>query len=234
MSRGGDCVRLPAFETRRAAPGRERGPPAGRHWRMSMRRFIASLAAMALLLGLLASSASAAGADPLVSFDAARADVYSGSLLKAAGGASAADLARSFLKSKGRSDATLASLKVESQFTSRGVTFVRLRQYVGGYRIQGAYVRAATDAKGTLVHVISNIVDSRGSYAGTTKTAGQALDASLRKSHANIADRPGVASRSGKTVYFKQTPAFAARPSAERILVARRSGALERGWLVTT
>ena len=77
------------------------------------------------------------------SFDADSAKIYSGALLKGSAGTSAADLTRAFLRGKGKSDATVASLAVDTQFTSRGVTFVRLRQEVSGLRVYGAYVRAA-------------------------------------------------------------------------------------------
>jgi extracellular elastinolytic metalloproteinase len=201
----------------------------------TMRRFLAVLISAALLSGMLVGSvAGASRPDPVVTFDAARATVWSGALLRGGSGVAAADLVRTFLRSKGKSDATVASLKVDNQFTSRGITFVRLRQDVGGLRVHGAYVRAAVNAKGQLVHVISNVVDLRGSAADTAVTAAQALDASLTRNHPNLKERPAIDSAAGKTTYFKKSSAFAARPSAERILVARRSGALERGWLVTT
>ena len=196
-----------------------------------MRRLFTFVAAAALLCSTVIGGVAAAGADPVITFDAARAQVYSGALLK---GASAADLARAFLRSNGKSDATVGSLKVDNQFVSRGITFLRLRQEVGGLRVSGAYVRAAVNAKGQLVHLISNVVDLRGATAGTATTASQALNAALAKNHPDIAQRPGIVARAGKTTYFKKSSAFSARPSAERVLVARQSGALERGWLVST
>ncbi|HEX6474772.1 MAG TPA: M36 family metallopeptidase, partial [Candidatus Limnocylindria bacterium] len=200
-----------------------------------MRRFLAVTISAALLSGMLVGSAAGASKpDPVVTFDASRATVWSGALLRGGSDAAAADLVRKFLRGKGKSDATVASLKVDNQFTSRGITFLQFRQDVGGLRVYGAYVRAAVNGKGQLVHVIANVVDLRGSPAGTAVTAAQALDASLAKNNPNVRDRPAVDSSSGKTTYFKRSPAFAARPSAERVLVARESGALERGWLVTT
>jgi len=199
-----------------------------------MRRSLAVVATVSLLCGLFVGTAAGAKPDPVVTFDAQRATVYSGALLQGGQGLAAADLARAFLHGKGKSDATLASLRVESQFTSRGITFVRLRQEVGGLRVYGAYVNAAVNAKGRLVHLISNVVDIRGSVAGTLTTASDALGASLAKNHPNLTDRPAFEAKTGNTFYFKKSPAFVARPSAERVLVARQSGALERGWLVTT
>ena len=199
-----------------------------------MRRLFSMVAAAALLCGTLAGTAIGARPDPVLTFDAQRADVFAGALLKGSAGTSAADLTRAFLRGNGKSAATVASLKVDNQFTSRGITFLRLRQELAGYRVYGAYVRAAVNAKGQLVHVISNVVDVRGGVAATGTTARQALHAALVKNHPNIADRPGIVSRAGNSVYFKKSGAFSARPSAERVLVARQSGALERGWLVTT
>ena len=196
-----------------------------------MRRLFVVVVAAALLSATIVGSVVGARPDPLRGFDAATANVYSGNLMRAQG-ASAADLARAFLSAQGRSDATIASLKVDSQFTSRGVTFVRMRQEIGGLRVVGAEVRAAVNAKGQLVHLIDTIVDVR-DVTGTTTTARQALGASLSKSHPNLA-RPDVDAKSGDTTFFKQSAAFSERPSAERVLLAHESGALERGWLVTT
>jgi extracellular elastinolytic metalloproteinase len=199
-----------------------------------MRRLFAVVVTAAVLCGTMVGTVTGAKSDPVRTFDASSAKVYSGALLKGSAGTSAADLARAFLRGKGASAATVASLAVDATFTSRGVTFVRLRQDVGGLRIHGAYVRAAVNAKGRLVHVISNVVDLKGGVADTATTARQALDASLLKNHPNIKDRPSVDAKVGKTVFFKKSNAFSARPSAERVIVARQSGALERGWLVTT
>lgn len=199
----------------------------------NMRRFLVVLLAAAVLSGTVIGSVAGAKPDPVITFDSQRATVYAGALMRGGSGVAAADLVRSFLRGKGHSDATVASLKVATQFTSRGITFLRLRQDVGGFRIYGAYVRAAI-RDGVLVHVISNMVDLRDSVAGTTVDASQALNASLAKNNPNVSDRPAITGSAGKMVYFKQSPAFSARPFAERVLVARQSGALERGWLVTT
>ena len=204
-------------------------------WEETMRRFLAVTISAALLSGMLVGSvAGASKPDPVVTFDASRATVWSGALLRGGSNVAAADLVRSFLRGKGKNAATIASLKVDKQFTSRGITFLQLRQDVGGLRVYGAYVRAAINGKGQLVHVISNLVDLGGGAADTAVTAARALDASLTRNNPNVKDRPAVDSSSGKTIYFKKSPAFSARPSAERVLVARESGALERGWLVTT
>ena len=196
-----------------------------------MRRLFVVVVAVALLSATLVGSVMGARSDPLRGFDAAT--VYSGDLLRGGAGASAADLARAFLKSKGRSDATIASLRVDAQFTSRGVTFVRMHQEIGGLRVLGADVRAAVNAKGQLVHLIDSTVAIR-AEADTSTSARQALGAALTKNHPNISDRPEVDGKSGNTTYFKKSAAFSARPSAERVLLVRQSGALERGWLVTT
>ena len=197
-----------------------------------MRRLFVTGMAAALLSATVTFNALGAKPDPLRSYDSKPA-VYSGALLKGGAGSSAADLALAFLKARGASAATLASLKVDSAYTWRGVSFVRYRQEVGGLRVVGAYVRAAA-SKGTLVQVISTAVAIRGTAAGTTTTAKQALNAALLKSHPSLSQRPAFASASGNSTYFKQTSAFAARPSAERVLLAHQSGALEKGWLVTT
>jgi hypothetical protein len=196
------------------------------------------LLAVVMLVGATVGGASAAPPDPVVAFDAARAHVFAagvgGPLLRGREGASAADLVGEFLLSKGKSADTVASLKSDVEFASRGVTFARLRQEVGGLRVAGAYVRAAVNGRGELIYLIENIVDVRGAVARGQATPEQALAAALARAHPGLADRPPVARQAGPVTTFRRTAAFASAPRAERVLVARVSGALEQGFLVET
>lgn len=201
-----------------------------------MRRTLVLLVLFALAAGPV-GPAAAAEPDQAVVFDAQRAHIYARSAdapLLRAGGAAAADLLKAFLKAQGKSAATVDSLKVDAEFTSRGVTFLRLHQEVGGLRVAGAYVRAALDARGDLVHVIENIVDVPGGVAAGQATAEQALAAALARVHPGLAERPAVAARQGNVTTFRQTGFFQAAPRAERVLLARVSGALEEAFLVET
>ena len=200
-----------------------------------MRKLIAFAAAL-FLLGSMAGTVGAAGGDKAVAFDGSRAKVYerAGAPLARANGAAAITVAKQFLAARGRDAATLASLKVEAKFTSRGITHITYGQSVGGLRVAGAYTKVAVNAKGDLVHVIDNLAKVPSSVAGAQVGATKALNAAITKNLPGVADRPAFIRKSGNTSYFKQTASFRQSPSAERVLVARQSGALEQGFLVTT
>jgi hypothetical protein len=202
-----------------------------------MRRALA-LVVLFVLSGATLGGAAAAEPDAAVVFDAQRAHVYAsasgGPLLDASAAANGTDLAKAFLRARAKTAATVDSLKTDNEFAHRGVTFLRLRQEIGGLRVAGAYVRAAIDARGNLVHVIENIVDVRGGPAKSQLTAEQALAAALARVHPGLAERPAIARRNGNVTTFRQTASFAAAPAAERVLLARASGALEEAFLVDT
>jgi extracellular elastinolytic metalloproteinase len=187
-----------------------------------------------------AGGASGGALDPPVRFDADRAHVYSSTLdvrlLAGSPGASAGSLAKAFLADRGMAAATVESLTVDSQHTSRQsrVTHVRLRQEVGGLRVAGAYVKAAVNARGDLVHLIENVADVGGAIAAAPASEEQALGAALAYLHPDAGEPPPVASRQGSVTTFARTPLFHAAPKVERVLIARTSGALERGFLVET
>ncbi len=200
-----------------------------------MRKLIAVVAAL-LLVGSMAGTVGAAGGDKAVVFDGARAKVYerAGAPVARANGATALAVVKQFLAAKGRSAATLASLKLDAKFTSRGITHITYVQSVGGLRIVGAYTKVALNKKGDLIHVIDNLAKVPSSVAAAQIGATKALNAAIAKNLPGVADRPAFLRKSGNTSFFKQTTSFRQSPSAERVLVARQSGALEQGFLVTT
>ena len=199
-------------------------------------RKLTAFAAALFLLGSMAGTVGAAGGDKAVVFDGSRAKVYerAGAPLARANGAAAITVAKQFLAARGRDAATLASLKVEAKFTSRGITHITYGQSVGGLRVAGAYTKVAVNARGDLVHVIDNLAKVPSSVAGAQVGATKALNAAITKNLPGVADRPAFIRKSGNTSYFKQTASFRQSPSAERVLVARQSGTLEQGFLVTT
>ena len=80
--------------------------------------------------------------------------------------ASARGAAESFLRSQGRPAATLASLVVKSEGRGgSGLTHSRMEQIVDGRQIYGAYVKAAVNGNGELVHLIDSMVEVRGQAA---------------------------------------------------------------------
>lgn len=200
-----------------------------------MRKLLAVVAAL-FLVGSMAGAVGAAGGDKAVVFDGARAKIYerAGAPLARGNGATALAVAKQFLAAKGRDAAILASLKLDAQFTSRGIRHITYVQSVGGLRIAGAYTKVALNAKGDLIHVIDNLAKVPSSVAAAQVGATKALNAAIAKNLPGVADRPGILRKSGNTSYFQKTISFRQSPSAERVLVARQSGALEQGFLVTT
>jgi extracellular elastinolytic metalloproteinase len=200
-----------------------------------MRRLIAIISAF-LLLASINGVTAAARPDLAVVFDASRAHVYSagGASLLNGAGAAAADVAAAFLRAQGRSAATLASLRIDAQYSSKGITHVDFHQSVGGLAIAGAYAKAALNARGDLIHVIDNLVDIRGAVDAARVGPSQALAAALAKVHPGLAEQPAIARRDGTLVTFQKTAFFRAAPTAQSVVLARESGRLEQAFLVTT
>ena len=200
-----------------------------------MRKLIAFAAAL-FLLGSMAGTVGAAAGDKAVVFDGTRAHVYArgGAPLARGNGAAALLVAKEFLAAHGRDAATLASLKVTSQFTSREITHITYGQAVSGVRISGAYAKIALNAKGNLIHVIDNLFKVPTSVAGAQVGASKALYAAIAKNLPSVADRPGLLRKSGLTSYFQKTISFRQSPKVERVLLARANGSLERAFAVTT
>ena len=100
--------------------------------------------------------------DRPASMDAKRASIYQAAPGRALTGPSTATpVARvaQFLREKGVSASTVASLRVVAQYRSpvTGLVHVRMEQEVAGLRVADAYVRAAVNQRGELVHLIQNI-----------------------------------------------------------------------------
>ena len=81
-----------------------------------------------------------------------------GRALTAASTAAPADIVAGHLRNSGRSEALIASLRtVRSGPGANGMTHVRMEQVVDGLTVQGAYLKAAINARGELVHVIDRL-----------------------------------------------------------------------------
>jgi len=197
-----------------------------------MRKYLA----LFLILGPAAGLAVAAD-DPEL-FDAKRARVYKaapGESLTAVSRAAAKDVVAGFLRTRGVSEATVRSLKaVAEQRASTGLTHVRLEQHVAGLRVEGAYVKAALDGSGRLVHLIENLAGAGGRVAAASVDERQALRAALAALYPAAKEDPASLSREGNTTRFARTAFFHAAPRVERVAVAMKGGALEAGHLVET
>jgi hypothetical protein len=183
---------------------------------------------------------SASPPDQAVTFDAQRARIHvpaSGSALTSASGESPLASVSRFLKGRGVSEATAASLRAVSQHRSplTGVTHVRFEQEFAGLRVAGAYARTAVDARGQLARVIDNLAPVGASGLVPARvTEADALEAALAALHPGIGQLPAAAGRQGNTTTFAKTGFFHRAPTVERVAILMTSGALKEGFLVQT
>lgn len=120
---------------------------------------------------------------------------------------------------RGRSFGAAAELVVDGSHTGRnGVQHLRMHQEVDGLRVHGSYVKAAVNGSGRVTHLIERTSASNGRRVGATVSAAEAIE--VAKSLNFGAGRPG-------SFFYKE-------PSAEKVLIARKNGQLEEGYLVET
>jgi Zn-dependent metalloprotease len=113
----------------------------------------------------------------------ARGKVYGskqGRPLSAPSKAAPADIAADFVRARGKSGLTMASVRATETPGQHNLTFVRMEQVVDGLRVHGAYARAAVNERGELVHMIDNLVPVTGTVKRADITERQALAAALR------------------------------------------------------
>lgn len=139
-----------------------------------------------------------------------------------------------FLRANGRSNQTAAALVATSENpTSSGITHVRLEQQVGGLTIYGAYVKAALNSQGELVHLIEMLAPV-GPVGRASIDEGDALNAVVGQLYPSA--RPGLrrGAQDGNTVSFSQNGFFHQDPTVTRVIVPFASGRLQEGFLVET
>ena len=139
-----------------------------------------------------------------------------------------------FLGAKGRDAATLRSLALVSQGSARnGVAHSRMEQRVSGLAVYGAYVKAAINERGELVHLIENLAPV-GRVAAASIDERQALAAALGRLHPGVSADLAVSGRKGETTSFARTAFFHSDPSATRVAIPMADGSLQEGYLVQT
>jgi extracellular elastinolytic metalloproteinase len=196
---------------------------------------------LAFVLAVLALPALAAAAqDEAASFDAARARIHQASrehpLTGPSRGTAASVVAR-FLREQGASLATLASLHEVSQGRSAktGLTYLRMEQRAAGLRVAGAYVKAALDDQGRLVHLVENLADvpARGPAAAAVDEA-RALRSVLAVFLPEVKNEPAAVGREDDAVLFDKGTFFHDSPRVERVAILMKDGALKAGFAVET
>ena len=140
-----------------------------------------------------------------------------------------------FIRQHGASAATVSSLRTVAQYRSRvtGLTHLRIEQSAGGLRLYGAYVRAALDRRGELVHVIDNTAAADGRLRAAQVSERQALLAAVAYLYPGLKVNSTAVGRQGNTTVFARSSFFYAAPTVERVAVSTARG-LETGFLVET
>jgi hypothetical protein len=138
-----------------------------------------------------------------------------------------------YLRSRGRSDAVLASLRSASTTSARGLTHVRVQQEVDGLAVHGAYLKATLNARGEMVHVIEKLADVSTPAASRIDALG-ALRTALAQLHPGEGATVRQLDSQGQTTRFDGGSFFHSAPSVTAVAVPMADGSLARGWLVET
>ncbi|HJS56508.1 MAG TPA: M36 family metallopeptidase [Vicinamibacteria bacterium] len=149
--------------------------------------------------------------------------------------ASRAERVADFLRNQGASAETARSLQALSEAAGRaGVVHLRAEQQVAGLRVHDAYVKAAFNARGELMHVIDGLAPVAGSIGKARVTEAQALKAALAALHPGVRSDLVEVSRSGNVVGYAKSSFFHASPRVERVAIPMAGGAMKTGYLVET
>ncbi len=139
-----------------------------------------------------------------------------------------------FLRANGRSNQTAASLVTVSENPTRsGITHLRLEQQVGGLTIYGAYVKAAVNSQGELVHLIEMLTPV-GPVGRASINETDALNAVVGRLYPSARPGLGRGTQNGNSVSFSQNGFFYQDPTVTRVIVPFASGRLQEGFLVET
>ncbi|PYV99337.1 MAG: hypothetical protein DMG89_08290 [Acidobacteria bacterium] len=203
-----------------------------------MRRHMRKI--LIITFAVLSLSMAAAAQDELVPFDGSRARTYKsarGSSLTAPSKAAPDAVVRQFLGSHGVGASTLASLHAVGEHRNQvsGQTQVRMEQQVAGLRVVDAYVKAAVNARGELVHLVQNIAPVTGATIAPAKVSeSHALSAAAAAVYPSLKASMTVIGRQGNVTSFSKGTFFYASPTVERVAFLTKGGALKTGFLVET
>lgn len=148
--------------------------------------------------------------------------------------ASPAAVVAQFLGERGRDAATVRSLATLTHGRpSDGVSHSRMEQRVNGLVVYGSYVKAATNERGELVHLIENLAPV-GRVGGAAIDDRRALAVTLGKLYPGMSADLGVTGRKAETTSFARGTFFYSDPTATRVVVPMADGSLQEGFLVQT
>ena len=198
------------------------------------RNWVLASACAAILGSSLTVSALAQTGTALDLSKAEVARAAAGRPLTAATQAAPGTVVRGWLQGHGASAAEVASLRETRRWAgSNGVTHIHMEQQIDGLAVHGAYVKAAVNARGELVHVISKLADTS-TPAATSISPRQALDAALELLYPKIEVAIRQTGASGNTTRFNSDAFFYGPLSVTAVVLELEDGSLARGWRVET
>ena len=190
----------------------------------------------AFVAALLAFSVVIAQSD--IGLSRSRAQVArteAGHPLTPASAAAPEEIVGSYLKSRGRSSEDVsASLRITgTNAGANGVTHVRMEQQIDGVTVYGAYLKAAINSNGELIHLIDRLYDVTG-VSPSRIDAPRALTAAMAHLYPSESAMFRAAGVHGNTTSFDGGAFFYGEPTVTAVALPMEDGTLTQGWLVQT
>ena len=201
--------------------------------KLSTGGLIATLATAALITATI-QAAPSQGAAP-VPQDNEHVLQDNGRALSSHAGRSDLATVKHFLRTQGASDRMVRSLRpAGGTWTYRGVTHQRYEQRVSGLRVHDADAKAAFNAQGQLIHLITFATPVSGTVRPADTSAAAALRATVKDLYParTVGIRP--TGRHGTTTTFDRGRYFQVRPSVERVAVPTKGAGFRTAYEVTT
>jgi hypothetical protein len=188
-----------------------------------------------VVIAILAAAPAVATSAELANNPARIERAAAGKSLTAASNATPEAIVAGYMRGKGRPQAVVSSLRTTGKSTGANrVTHLKMEQVVNGLQVHGAYVKAAINSRGELVHLIDRTVVVS-TVAPSRINAAQAVKAALAAVHPSKASLTlQAAGAKGNTSFFKAGAYFYRAPSATAVLLPMAGGKTDRGWLVET
>lgn len=146
-----------------------------------------------------------------------------------------AAIAMDFLHTQFHSQKSLDSLRVVSEHEAKGgLVHVKMTQEIAGLEVFGAYVKAAVNERGELVHLIETLVSADKALVPASIDASDALAAALSHLHPTEKVALVATDLDGNTTTFAKSDALYSTPTVTRIAIPMERGGLVEGFLVET
>lgn len=185
----------------------------------------------------MAAAGFATAADAAAVLDRSAAKITraeGGRALSTPSAAPAADIVARYLRSRGRGEAVIASLRAKSEGPgANGVRHVRMEQVVDGLVVHGAYLKAAVNSRGELVQVIDRLA-ATSTPVPSQVDARAALQAAMLRLYPAQATTFSKTGQDGNSTTFDGGAFFHSDPVVTAVAVPLSDGSLARGWLVET